>query len=62
MGYLGPDEPPLIPDYEPFGWTNGFVEIIFTELECNWFQCYENNIDPVHFEWLHANFRAEAAR
>jgi 5,5'-dehydrodivanillate O-demethylase len=20
---------------------------------CNWFQCHENTIDPVHFEWLH---------
>lgn len=56
--YLGPGDPPLIPDFEPFGWTNGFVEIIFTELECNWFQCFENNVDPVHFEWLHTNFVA----
>jgi 5,5'-dehydrodivanillate O-demethylase oxygenase subunit len=56
--YLGPGEPPLIPDFEPFGWTNGFVEVIFTELECNWFQCYENNVDPVHFEWLHTNLIA----
>ena len=24
-------------------------------LECNWLQCMENSMDPVHFEWLHAN-------
>jgi 5,5'-dehydrodivanillate O-demethylase len=23
---------------------------------CNWFQCQENSIDPVHFEWLHTNW------
>src|SRR5262249_55428176 len=23
---------------------------------CNWFQCQENSIDPVHFEWLHGNW------
>jgi 5,5'-dehydrodivanillate O-demethylase oxygenase subunit len=23
---------------------------------CNWFQCQENSIDPVHFEWLHSRW------
>ena len=26
-----------------------------THLPCNWLQCMENSLDPVHFEWLHAN-------
>ena len=21
----------------------------------NWFQCQENSIDPLHFEWMHVN-------
>ena len=23
------------------------------ELPCNWLQCMDNSLDPVHFEWLH---------
>lgn len=56
--YLGPAPAPLLPDFEPFGWEHGFVEIIMTELPCNWFQCHENGMDPVHFEWLHLNGNA----
>jgi 5,5'-dehydrodivanillate O-demethylase oxygenase subunit len=54
--YLGPEPKPLIPDWEPFSWKNGFVQIVFSEIPCNWFQCQENSIDPVHFEWMHANW------
>ena len=36
--------------------SNGFVQIVFSEIPCNWFQCQENSIDPVHFEWLHSNW------
>ena len=45
-----------VPDWEPFTWKNGFVQIVFSEIPCNWFQCQENSIDPVHFEWLHSNW------
>ena len=44
------------PIWEPFTWGNGFVQIVLTEIPCNWFQCQENSIDPVHFEWLHDNW------
>ena len=54
--YLGPPPAPLVPTWEPFTWANGFVQIVFSEVPCNWFQCQENSIDPVHFEWLHANW------
>lgn len=53
--YLGPRPAPLLPDFEPFSWRHGFVEVIISELPCNWFQCHENGVDPVHFEWLHTN-------
>jgi len=52
--YLGPAPAPLVPDWGPFGWQDGIVQIVFTEVPCNWFQCQENSIDPVHFEWLHS--------
>src|SRR5262250_180097 len=55
--YLGPPPAPLVPTWEPFTWQNGFVQIVFSEVPCNWFQCQENSIDPVHFEWLHSHWR-----
>ena len=54
--YLGPAPAPLVPTWEPFTWENGFVQIVLSEIPCNWFQCQENSIDPVHFEWLHSNW------
>ncbi len=54
--YLGPDPAPLVPTWEPFTFNNGFVQIVFSVVPCNWFQCQENSIDPVHFEWMHANW------
>ena len=29
--YLGPRPAPLLPDWEPFSWKNGFVQIVFAE-------------------------------
>jgi 5,5'-dehydrodivanillate O-demethylase oxygenase subunit len=54
--YLGPAPAPLLPDWEPFGWQNGFVQIVLSEVPCNWLQAQENSIDPVHFEWMHSNW------
>jgi 5,5'-dehydrodivanillate O-demethylase len=54
--YMGPDPAPLVPNWEPFTWGNGFVQIVMTEIPCNWFQCQENSIDPWHFEWTHSNW------
>jgi 5,5'-dehydrodivanillate O-demethylase len=54
--YMGPQPAPLLPDWEPFSWTNGFVQIITSTIPCNWLQCQENSIDPVHFEWMHRNW------
>jgi 5,5'-dehydrodivanillate O-demethylase len=54
--YLGPAPAPLLPTWEPFTWRNGFVQIVLSEIPCNWFQAQENSIDPVHFEWLHGTW------
>jgi 5,5'-dehydrodivanillate O-demethylase len=56
FAYLGPEPVPCCPTWEPFTWDNGFVQIVFSDVACNWLQCAENNIDPVHFEWLHGNW------
>ena len=54
--YMGAEPAPLLPDWEPFSWKNGFVQIVFAEVPCNWLQAQENSIDPVHFEWMHTNW------
>jgi len=54
--YLGPEPAPLLPDWELFSWKNGFVQIVLADVPCNWLQCQENSIDPVHFEWAHENY------
>jgi 5,5'-dehydrodivanillate O-demethylase len=54
--YLGPEPAPLLPDWEFFSWPNGFRQIVISRVPCNWFQCQENSIDPVHFEWQHGNW------
>lgn len=56
FAYLGPAPIPLVPNWELFTLTNGFAQIVFSDVACNWLQCQENSIDPVHFEWLHANW------
>ncbi len=52
--YLGPEPRPLVPNWEFFTWKNGFHQIVLADIPCNWFQCQENSIDPVHFEWTHS--------
>jgi 5,5'-dehydrodivanillate O-demethylase len=54
--YMGPQPQPLLPNWEPFTWTNGFAQIVFSKIPCNWLQAQENSIDPVHFEWMHRNW------
>ena len=54
--YLGPLPAPLVPDWESFQLKNGFVQVVLSEVPCNWLQCQENSIDPVHFEWMHNNW------
>lgn len=61
--YIGPAPAPELPDWEPFHWPHGFVQAVFAEVPCNWLQTQENSIDPVHFEWMHANWsRYQAGR
>jgi 5,5'-dehydrodivanillate O-demethylase len=54
--YMGPLPAPELPDWEPFHWPHGFVQAVFSDIPCNWLQTQENSIDPVHFEWMHANW------
>jgi 5,5'-dehydrodivanillate O-demethylase oxygenase subunit len=51
--YMGPAPAPLVPDWDIFH-RDGMIQLVFSEIPCNWVQCQENSIDPVHFEWLHS--------
>ena len=48
--YLGPEPAPLIPDWEPFNWDDGLVQVVLSVLHCNWLQCQENTLDGVDME------------
>ena len=56
--YMGPDPVPELWDWEMYH-RIGYKQVIFSEIPCNWLQCAENDIDPVHFEWLHTNWSQE---
>jgi 5,5'-dehydrodivanillate O-demethylase len=53
--YMADEPAPELPDWETFSWQNCFTQIAIAEVPCNWLQCQENTVDPVHFEWMHNN-------
>jgi len=57
FAFLGPGEPPLLPNYEFL--TAPSENCIVTKflLECNYLQGLEGGIDPVHLSFLHRNFK-----
>ena len=50
--YMGPEPAPLLPRYDVLAW-DGIKDAHSTVLPCNWLQCMENSLDPLHFQWLH---------
>ena len=50
--YMGPEPAPLLPRYDMLVWP-GIRTTWAMELPCNWLQCMENSVDPLHFQWLH---------
>ena len=56
FAYMGPgNKRPLLPRWDTFTREGVSRTIYLTRLPANWLQCMENSLDPVHFEWLHAN-------
>lgn len=55
-GYLGPQPAAAFPLWGPLAWDNVVRDIVITDLPCNWLQCQENSLDPVHVEWLHVYY------
>ena len=56
FAYLGPEPVPLMPHWVALNWENTVYDIALTVLPCNWLQCQENSLDPVHTEWLHGYY------
>src|SRR5437762_9948653 len=56
FAYMGPPEKkPLVPRWEVFAREGVMRSVNISHLPTNWLQAMENSMDPVHFEWLHAN-------
>jgi len=57
FAYMGPDKPPLLPNYEALAAPEErrFIRKYFQE--CSYLQGNEGNIDPVHLSFLHRQFR-----
>ncbi len=55
FAYMGPEPAPLLPRWDVLAW-DGQRDISSYMLPCNWLQCQENSLDPLHFQWLHRYF------
>ena len=53
FAYMGPGEPPLLPNYEFLTVAPEYRTVTKALYECNYLQGNEGNIDPVHLSFLH---------
>src|SRR5207248_7089451 len=56
FAYLGPEPRPLVPRWEGLVSEDTVRAIAFKMLPCNWVQCVDNAMDPVHNEHLHGYY------
>src|SRR6185312_13674883 len=54
--YLGRSPAPLLPRFEHVVREDLVKRVGFTEIPCNWLQISENNVDPLHLEYLHMRY------
>ena len=63
FAYMGPAPVPLLPNYDILAQRQGVLrEAFIAVVPCNWVQCMENSVDPVHLEWLHGVYGAHRAK
>ncbi|MBM2809800.1 MAG: Aromatic ring-hydroxylating dioxygenase subunit alpha [Chloroflexi bacterium] len=56
FAYLGPQPAPLLPRWDHLVRDGGRRRLeVHPIIDCNWLQCQENSIDPVHTHYLHAH-------
>jgi 5,5'-dehydrodivanillate O-demethylase len=51
--YMGPDPVPLLPRWDYLFREELDRQLSIRVLPCNWLQCMDNSLDPLHFEHLH---------
>jgi 5,5'-dehydrodivanillate O-demethylase len=54
--YMGPSPAPLLPRHELFVRDDYNKSVELTPLPCNWLQCMDNSLDPIHYEHLHGAY------
>lgn len=59
FAYMGPGEPPALPDFDCFVAPDAFTFAFKGFMECNWLQALEVGIDPAHASFLHRFFEDE---
>jgi 5,5'-dehydrodivanillate O-demethylase oxygenase subunit len=55
FAYLGPQPQPLLPRYDFLAADEERQVRINGFAECNWLQCVENGMDPIHVSFLHSD-------
>jgi 5,5'-dehydrodivanillate O-demethylase oxygenase subunit len=58
FAYLGPQPAPLLPKWDFLMREDLDRDVMISELPCNWLQCMDNSLDPIHFEHLHGAYGA----
>jgi hypothetical protein len=59
FAYLGPGEPPALPEYDCFAAPERYTFAFKGFIDCNWLQALEVGIDPSHASFLHRFFEDE---
>jgi hypothetical protein len=59
FAYMGPGEPPTLPDFDCFIAPESHTFAFKGMIDCNWLQSLEVGIDPVHTSFLHRFFHDE---
>lgn len=60
FSYMGPGEPPLLPNYEALAAPEDRRFIRKYYQECSYLQANEGNIDPVHLSFLHRQLKDDS--
>ena len=56
FAYMGPAPAPLLPRWDLLVQDDLIRTVDIHPLPCNWLQCMDNSLDPIHFEFLHGEF------
>ena len=56
FAYFGPQPAPLVPRWDLLVRDDLDRVVEIHRLPCNWLQCMDNAADPVHFDYLHAEY------